>query len=166
MFSPGSLVRGLGTGYGRPLAGAAGGEARGARCYTARVDRAGSAGRSPGEVALRGARLAHHIVDVLADRQASDVVLLDLTSLSAFTDYFVIATVDNVRQMRAIIDTLAEEVDRVAPDVSGREEGTVDSGWVLFDLGDVVVHLLSLERRAYYDLEELWSTAREVVRIQ
>ena len=166
MFSPRSLVRRLGTDRGGPSARAVKGEACGARCYTARADRSGSAGRSPRGVALRGAKLAHHIVDVLADRQASDVVLLDLTSLSAFTDHFVIATVDNVRQMRAIIETLVEELDRVAPYARGREEGTVESGWVLFDLGDVVVHLLSLERRAYYDLEELWSSAREVVRIQ
>ena len=122
--------------------------------------------RRPGEIRLRGSELAHHLVDVLADRQASDVALLDLTDRSAFTDYFVVATVDNVRQMRAVIDALDAEVVRLAPELNRREEGTADSGWVLFDLGDVVVHLFSLERRAYYDLEGLWSAAQEVVRIQ
>ena len=118
------------------------------------------------EVALRGSELAHHVVDVLADRQASDVALLDLSALSAFTDYFVIATVDNVRQMRAIIDTLHADLGTVAPQLGAREEGTTDAGWVLFDLGEVVVHLFSLERRAYYDLEGLWTRAQQVVRIQ
>ena len=103
---------------------------------------------------------------MLADRQASDVVLLDLTALSAFTDYFVIATAENLRQMRALIDTVGEELARAAPELKAREEGTVESGWVLFDLGDVIVQLLSLDRRVYYNLEELWSDAREVVRIQ
>ena len=122
--------------------------------------------RRPGEVRLRGSELAHHLVDVLADRQASDVALLDLTDRSAFTDYFVVATVDNVRQMGAVIDALDAEVVRLAPELNRQEEGTADSGWVLFDLGDVVVHVFSLERRAYYDLEGLWSAAQEVVRIQ
>ena len=103
---------------------------------------------------------------MLADRQASDVLLLDLTALSAFTDYFVIATAENLRQMRALIDALREELAGTAPELNAQEEGTIESGWVLFDLGDVVVHLLSLERRVYYNLEELWSSAREVVRIQ
>ena len=128
--------------------------------------RSGAAGAAPQEVALRGSELAHHLVDVLADRQVSDVVLLDLRSLSTFTDHFVVATVDNVRQMGAVIDALSEELERVAPDIHARGEGTVDAGWVLFDLGDVVVHLFSLERRAYYNLEGLWSGAQEVVRIQ
>ena len=94
----------------------------------------------------------------------SDVVLLDLTSLAVFTDYFVIGTVDNVRQLRAVTDTL-EEAARTAG-VSMREEGTMSGGWVLVDFSDVIVHLFSMEKRAYYDLEELWSRAQEVVHIQ
>ena len=117
-------------------------------------------------VALRGSKLAHHVVDVLADRQAADVVLLDLTALSAFTDYFVVATIDNVRQMRAVIDALDEQLTQLSPPLDASEEGTIESGWVLLDLGGVVVHLFSLERRAYYNLEGLWSGAQEVVRIQ
>ncbi len=105
-------------------------------------------------------------MDLLADRQASDVLLLDLTALSAFTDYFVVATVDNVRQMRAVSDAVGEDLESAVPDLQAREEGTVDAGWMLIDLGDVVLHLFSLEQRAYYNLEGLWSSAREVVRIQ
>jgi ribosome-associated protein len=103
---------------------------------------------------------------VLADGQAADVVLLDLTVIDAFTDYFVVATIDNVRQMRALIDALSKELARVAPELKAQEEGTVESGWMLFDAGELIVHLFSLERRAYYNLEGLWSSAREVVRIQ
>jgi ribosome-associated protein len=124
-----------------------------------------AAGRTE-EGALRGQELAQYVVDVLADGQAADVVLLDLTVIEAFTDYFVVATIDNVRQMRALIDALSKELARVAPEVKAQEEGTVESGWMLFDVGELVVHLFSLERRAYYNLEGLWSSAREVVRIQ
>lgn len=99
------------------------------------------------------------------DRQATDVVLLDLTDLSAFADFFVVATVDNVRQARAVVGALADAVR-----VHGTRlhaEGDPESGWVLADAGDgVLVHLFSMESRAYFDLEGLWHRAQEVVRIQ
>ena len=117
------------------------------------------------EETLGGSELAHRVVDVLVDRQAADVVLLDLTSLAAFTDYFVIATADNERHMRALLDALGREL-AVGDAVQSREEGQPASGWVLVDLGDVVVHVFTDERRAYYDLEGLWRRAQEVVRVQ
>ena len=99
------------------------------------------------------------------DRQATDAVLLDLTQLSAFAEYFVIATVDNIRQSRAIVDLLTERVKSHGLRLDS--EGDPESGWLLVDAGQgVFVHLFSLETRAYYDLEGLWSRAQEVVRIQ
>ena len=114
---------------------------------------------------LQGVELAHRAVELLVDRQAEDVVLLDLTSLNTFTDYFVIANSTNERQLRALAETLQIAM-REEPDASWREEGTAASGWVLVDLGGVVVHLFSEDRRAYYDLEGLWQRAQEVVRVQ
>lgn len=116
------------------------------------------------EASLQGLELGHRVVDVLVDRLAENVVLLDLTHLSAFADYFVIATVDNERQMRAVVYA----VDEFARSEGLRavEEGTVGGGWVLIDLSDVVVHVFTLEQRVYYDLETLWSHANEVVRVQ
>ena len=67
------------------------------------------------------------------DRQAADVVLLDLTALSAFADYFVIATVDNIRQARAIVDALAERVRTLGGHLDF--EGDPEGGWVLIDAG-------------------------------
>ncbi len=124
----------------------------------------GLEGPDPEEAELQGPELAHHVVDLLVDRQASDVVMLDLTSLSTFTDYFVIATAGNERQLSALIETL--DADANAAKRPLRQEGSPDGGWVLVDLGGVVVHLFSLEKRAYYDLEGLWKRAQEVVRVQ
>ncbi len=105
------------------------------------------------------------LVDVLVDRQAEDVVLLDLTSLAAFADYFVIATVDNIRQGRAVVDAVDAAV--AADGGDAKAEGSGEDGWILIDGGGgVIVHLFSLEMRAYYNLEGLWSRAQEVVRIQ
>ena len=71
----------------------------------------------------------------------------------------------NVRQMQALLDALDEALKR---DVPGgfRSEGGTDSGWVLLDLGDVIVHLFSPDQRLYYDIERLWSGGTPVVRIQ
>ncbi len=107
--------------------------------------------------------LAHRLLDALADRQAEDVVLLDLTALSAFTNYFVIASGTSDRQLRTLVDAVMRTVPGLG---RAEQEGDAAGGWVLLDCGGVVVHLFSIERRAYYDLEGLWSRAQEVVRIQ
>jgi ribosome-associated protein len=113
----------------------------------------------------RASTLAHDLVDVLVDRQASDVVLLDLTRLSAFADYFVIATVDNVRQARAVVDALDGAITERGGDMQA--EGDPETGWMLVDAGQgVFVHLFSMEQRVYYNLEGLWHRAQEVVRVQ
>jgi ribosome-associated protein len=85
--------------------------------------------------------------------------------VATFTDYFVIASAVNVRQMQALLEALDEAVNR---DNLGsfRREGDLDSGWVLLDLGDVIVHLFSPDQRAYYDIERLWSGGMPVVHIQ
>ncbi len=111
------------------------------------------------------ADIARRIVDLLADRQAEDIVLLDVRRVAVFTDYFVIASAENPRQMRALVDTLEKDLRRDGVRSSHRE-GDSDSGWVLIDYGDVIVHLFSPDRREYYGLEELWQAATPVVRIQ
>ena len=92
--------------------------------------------------------------------------MLDLTSLSAFTDYFVIATADNDRQLNALVDYVDRACNELDPPNPVRREGDAEGGWVLLDLGGVIVHLFSLEQRARYNLEGLWSKAQEVVRVQ
>ena len=92
-------------------------------------------------------------------------MLLDLTSLATFTEFFVIATAESERQMRALVDAIDRTAD-AHPGIHPRWEGRSDDGWQLADLGDIVVHLFSVERRAYYDLEGLWQRAQEVVHIQ
>jgi ribosome-associated protein len=81
------------------------------------------------------------------------------------TDYFVLCNAESTPQFKAIVD----QVDKQARAAGGRRlhvEGQADSGWVLLDYGDVVVHVFNPELRAYYDLEGLWKQARLVVRIQ
>ena len=81
------------------------------------------------------------------------------------TDYFVIASALSKRQTKAILDDVKQEIKQAFDVRPLRVEGESDSGWVLMDYGDVVVHLFAPEVRAYYDLEELWQDGRVVVRM-
>lgn len=91
--------------------------------------------------------------------------MLDLRKLNTIADYFVICSAESDRQMKAILEsideTVADELGRHA-----RAEGTSDSGWVLLDYGDVVVHIFSAALRDYYRIERLWSKANPVVVVQ
>ena len=90
---------------------------------------------------------------------------MDISKVSSFTDYFVLATATNPRQMNALIDSLQRDLrgEGVRP---LRTEGSPDSGWVLLDFGDAIVHLFAPEERHYYNLEGLWAQGVSVVHIQ
>jgi ribosome-associated protein len=97
-------------------------------------------------------------VDLLSDRQAEDIVLLDIHEIAYFADFFVIATAQNQRHVGALID--AFEKDLANEGVRAlRREGEVNSGWVLVDFGGVIVHIFTPEERAFYNLEGLWGRA-------
>lgn len=106
------------------------------------------------------------MVDVLEEKKAEDIVLLDLREVSDVTDYFVICSGASERQLR----TLADEAERAAKERHGRRprrvEGRAESGWVLVDFGDVVMHAFSEALRQFYALEKLWQRGRVVVRIK
>ena len=67
--------------------------------------------------------------------------------------------------MQALLETVEQTLDRESVQAMGRE-GSIDSGWVLVDAGDVIVHLFSPEERAYYGIERLWSRGVTVLRMQ
>ena len=92
-------------------------------------------------------------------------MLLDARGVCSFADYFVICSGDSERQIRAILDEVAHtlKTEGIKPH---HQEGTIDSGWLLLDFGDVIVHIFAPFEREYYQLDELWSQATPIVRIQ
>jgi ribosome-associated protein len=92
------------------------------------------------------------------ERKADDVIVLAVGSLTVLADYFVIATASNERQMRAIAEEVRQQMKNQHHPAIG-VEGDAASGWVLIDVGDVVVHLFTPEARSLYDLELLWGDA-------
>jgi ribosome-associated protein len=105
------------------------------------------------------------MVDILADKKASDTLLLDVRDVSLLADFFLITTGEVDRQIEAMASDLSQVMkkDGVLP---LHIEGEPSSGWVLMDYGEVVVHLFSPLMRSYYRLEEFWKDAKVVVRMQ
>jgi ribosome-associated protein len=94
-----------------------------------------------------------------ADKKAERIVILDVSEQLVITDYFVIASGTNDRQVRTIADEVERrlsETHRIKP---FRREGEREGRWVLLDYVDFVVHVFLREEREYYDLERLWSDA-------
>ena len=114
---------------------------------------------------LDSLELARRIVDVIADKRGEDILLLDIQEVSILADYFVIGSAVSKRQTKAMVNAIVDEAKEEFDVKPWRVEGEPDSGWVLMDYGDVVVHLFAPEARDYYDLEGFWEDARVIVRM-
>jgi ribosome-associated protein len=104
-------------------------------------------------------------VELAEDKQASDIMLLDIRSQSTIADYFVICSAENERQLQAIVEHI-DEVVRREFHLKPRAEGAAPTGWVVLDYADIVVHVLSVAQREFYQLERLWGKAAPVVVVQ
>jgi len=97
-----------------------------------------------------------------ADKKAIDVRLLDLRETAGFTDYFLICSGNTERQVKAIHDSIHEQLKHEQRLVPRRVEGLRESRWILMDYFDVVVHIFVPETREFYRLEHLWKDATEI----
>ena len=104
-------------------------------------------------------RLALHAA---SEKKAHDLVVLDLREVASFTDYFVIASGTNVRQVQAIADEVQEQLRKQLNVRPARVEGYNSAEWVLLDYGDFIFHVFEEKSRRFYDLERLWRDAARV----
>jgi ribosome-associated protein len=114
---------------------------------------------------IEAADLARQIAAIASDELATEILVLDIQQLSTISDYFVIASADNVRQLRAMAETIESQL-READVRAFRREGVAESGWIVIDYDGVLVHLLTDEQRAFYRLEDVWSDANRLLVIQ
>jgi ribosome-associated protein len=96
-----------------------------------------------------------------AEKKANDSVLLDLREIASFTDFFVITSGSNERQVQAISDEVVETLKKNGSSVA-RVEGYKSAEWILLDYGDFVVHVFDEKARKFYDLERLWRESKRV----
>ncbi len=96
-----------------------------------------------------------------SEKKALDPVILDLREIASFTDYFVITSGTNARQVQAIADEVVEQLKKQGTRAA-RMEGYNTGEWVLVDYGDFIVHVFDSKSRQFYDLERLWRDAARV----
>ena len=108
---------------------------------------------------LNSQKLLETVIKAADSKKALDIVALDMREVSGITDSFVIMEAMNNRQIDAIVDAIDDSVSTLGVEVGGHIEGEASSGWVLLDLGDVVVSVFGHEERLHFNLEKLWSDA-------
>ena len=108
-----------------------------------------------------GLRTAQRAARAALDKKAAALTMLDVQGVSSVTDYFLVCSGKSTPHVRTIIDAIRTELkaDGVRP---LHAEGKPESGWVLLDYGDVLVHVFLEDTRAYYALERLWGDAPSV----
>jgi len=95
------------------------------------------------------------------EKKALDLTVLDLRDIASFTDFFVIATGTNRRQVQAISDEVVDQLKRSGTRAA-RVEGYQTAEWILVDYGDFVLHVFDEKARRFYDLERLWREAKRI----
>ena len=104
-------------------------------------------------------------MEVLEEKKAEDIVLLDIQAITVVADYFVICTATSNRMLDALLDAVVDSTKKKYKR-RPRVEGLANEGWLLADYGDLIVHIFSPGQRSFYRLEELWSEGRVLVRLQ
>ncbi len=97
-----------------------------------------------------------------SEKKAFDLIALDLRSIASFTEFFIIASGSNQRQVQAIADEINEQLKKQLSSRPVRIEGYNTGEWILVDYGDFIVHIFNGEAREFYDLARLWLDARKV----
>ncbi|MCP4363379.1 MAG: ribosome silencing factor [Chloroflexi bacterium] len=105
-------------------------------------------------------------MDSIVDKKGSDITLLDLREHTVFADFFLICNGENDRQLKAIAKSVIDDSKKHDHLISTKIEGDPETGWLLVDFGDLIVHIFAPEQRNYYDLEGLWNNAHIVLRMQ
>jgi ribosome-associated protein len=108
---------------------------------------------------MRPEELLREVSRFAADKKAVDVVELDLRGVLGYTDYFLICSGNTGRQAKAIHDGILEGLKREHERLPRCVEGSGQTGWILMDYLDVVVHIFTPETREFYRLEKLWGEA-------
>jgi ribosome-associated protein len=104
------------------------------------------------------------VCQAIEEKHGEDILVLDISGISSFTDFFVLCHGRNEKQIQAIADAVREVLRKEERTRPAHVEGYRNAGWVLLDYVDFVVHVFSEPMRRFYNLEKLWSDGTEVSR--
>ena len=97
-------------------------------------------------------------ISALEDLKANNITVLDVRKITSIADYMIICSARSTRHLKAVADAVLEKSKAHQHQPLG-SDGNPNSGWILIDLNDVIVHVMLPETRTFYNLEKLWSTA-------
>lgn len=103
--------------------------------------------------------IAELAVSALEDKKGTDIKVLNLEGISVLADYFIIATGNNVNQLRAMADEVNDKLSKEGINTK-QIEGYDQANWILMDYKDIIIHLFLPEAREYYNLERIWRDAK------
>jgi ribosome-associated protein len=115
--------------------------------------------RTPFDELDERAKLALHCA---SEKKAVNLTAIDLREIASFTEFFIITSGTNQRQVQAIADEIEEQLKKQLSERPIRIEGYTTAEWVLMDYGDFVIHIFEQKAREFYDLERLWRDAKKV----
>lgn len=105
--------------------------------------------------------LSEIAVHGIQEKKGNDIVRLDLRELnSSVSDYFIICNADSATQVKAIADSVEEEIYKKTQINPWRKEGLEHADWIILDYFDIVVHIFKTEKREFYGIEDLWGDAQ------
>lgn len=104
--------------------------------------------------------LMENVVKILDKKKATDIKVLEITDLTVVADYFVIATGTSGTHIRSLADEVEVEIKKMGEEPKGLEGKT--TGWILLDYASVIVHIFTPDQRELFNLEHLWTDAKEV----
>ena len=96
-----------------------------------------------------------NVISALEDIKAFDIISIDIRKQASIADYIIIASANSSRQAKALADNIKDEMQKINIPLIGMEGGS-GSEWVLVDLGDIIIHIMTPTIRAHYNLEEIW----------
>ncbi len=99
---------------------------------------------------------------MLEEKKAKDIIILDIRKLSIIADFFIISSIQSPAHCKTIINSIITKAKENGTKKNINHEGNENSGWVLIDCDDIVIHLFSEEKRNYYRLEQLWQEAKKL----
>ncbi len=111
---------------------------------------------------MESKEVAQTIANILNEKKAKDIIIIDIAEKSSFADYFVIATGGSERQLGALADDVEDKFAELEITPKSKD-GRPDTGWILVDGGDVIVNLFTEATRDKYTLEKIWSDCESIL---